>query len=985
MSDLLARLWPAFQAESSEQLESLELALSATEVGALDINDLFRAMHTIKGGCAMMGFGSMEAVAHEAEDLLDILRRGDMPLDDHLVDVLLESVDALKGQLQEAVNTRAAPQPAPSVVRRLRELVEASASGGDAPPASSPSPSSTDRATENPQTASGRADTPSCEGADASCKQRMERFAGFCRQNLSSLVNARLFATRRPQAETGDLVQLARASGLSALGVLAERAFSSGPADLEADIAALLWRLHELEHEQGLDIGVAATTKMLAARLVDARQAAISALAQSMQHLQGDDIADVAIVSASLSHAESLRDRLILSGAFRSAALMQVVMQTMRDLTRGAIGADAQLLELLGIAATLPQELDDQAVEDAAYQAMCDQVMERLLECVTRVAGGDAVQRNQDYLARHTPLCRETLQALSENALELLREAAQRGERIFEIDGDLEASDEAGEKLVSWLRESASVFTSYTIFGERDDSGVSQRTRFGLVAAIPSGTTSPEMLLARLETEGLRAQLVEPCLTDASSASQDKLSTGQEPGRASRESPESNAMPDSTAGTSTMRVDSSVLDRFVDRVGEMVMLRNALAYSQHDDHLLNSLRSCRAKLSAGGARLTPGDVQALSGLLHELDVRLDGLSQADTRLQGALNRLQEDVLALRVVPLAVLFNRLPRVVRDLSRSQNKHIDIAFSGEDLRVDKGMVDVLLEPLMHMVRNCVDHGIETPAERAASAKSETATLTIAATQSGGVLNLEIRDDGRGLDYDAIRRKATAMGIFSHDQARQASHEDLAALIFNPGFSTAQRVTEVSGRGVGMDVVRTRINHVGGSIRVLSEPGKGTSFHLRLPLTVAIQNVLLVQSGTSQYAIPERYVAEVVSLEQDALQSVQSQAACLLRGAMLPLYGLGELLGIAQSESAEAGRERRQVAVLATGSMRIGVLVDAILGRPEVFVRDVHPDIARMPAIGGVCILGGGEVVVILDGDGLVDLAGRNAQSIHDLLCAS
>ncbi|MFP5465582.1 MAG: chemotaxis protein CheA, partial [Gammaproteobacteria bacterium] len=425
---------------------------------------------------------------------------------------------------------------------------------------------------------------------------------------------------------------------------------------------------------------------------------------------------------------------------------------------------------------------------------------------------------------------------------------------------------------------------------------------------------------------------------------------------------------------------------FVNRVGEMVMLRNMLSHALHDDEMTMRLR--RLRLALGNATpqataLGSQDANALRELLGDIEARLEHLAQADLRLQGALGRLQEDVLGLRVVPIGMVFNRLPRVVRDLSHAQNKNVELEISGEDVRIDKGMVEVLLEPLMHMVRNSIDHGVESPAERAKAGKRPTATLSLTARQQGNSLLVEVADDGRGLNRERIRARAIAAGLLPEAEANALSDRELCNLVFLPGFSTAERVTEVSGRGVGMDVVKTRIMQLGGQIDVQSPPGQGARFTLRLPLSVAIQNVILVAVDDRQFALPERNVTEVISIAPSQLQRVQGQAACLLRGVTLPVYHLGMLTGGASVAASD--RAELEIIVLSDGVFRIGILVDRVIGRPEVFVRDMHPDIARLPGVGGVSILGDGRVVVILDCENLFELATRNAQSLRSLLRAS
>jgi chemotaxis protein histidine kinase CheA len=298
---------------------------------------------------------------------------------------------------------------------------------------------------------------------------------------------------------------------------------------------------------------------------------------------------------------------------------------------------------------------------------------------------------------------------------------------------------------------------------------------------------------------------------------------------------------------------------------------------------------------------------------------------------------------------------------------------------VRIDKGMVDVLVEPLMHLVRNAVDHGLEPAAERVAAGKPAQGCLRVTARQQSNTLLLEIADDGRGLDSARLRDRALALGLLDAAAAAAQGERELQQLIFLPGFSTAPRVSGVSGRGVGMDAVKASVTRMGGQIELASTPGQGTVFTLHLPLSAAIQNVVLVAAGTRQFAVPERNVAEVVSLPAAALQTVQGQACCLLRGVTLPLYRLAELLGDAGGSDASS---RLEVVVITDGVHRIGLVVGQVLGRPEVYLRELHPDLARLPGVGGASILGDGRVVIIVDCEKLFALALRRAQSLRSLV---
>ena len=326
-------------------------------------------------------------------------------------------------------------------------------------------------------------------------------------------------------------------------------------------------------------------------------------------------------------------------------------------------------------------------------------------------------------------------------------------------------------------------------------------------------------------------------------------------------------------------------------------------------------------------------------------------------------------MALRVVPMETVFKRFPRLVRDLAQSQGKRIRLDQTGQEVKIDKAMVEVLSDPLMHMVRNSADHGIESPEERRATGKSEEAQILINALQQGSRVIVQVSDDGRGIDTEKVRKKAVDRGLVKEADSLHLSQEEIFNFLFLPGFSTAEKVTETSGRGVGMDVVRNNVMRLGGKIHIKSELGKGSMFTLEMPLSAAVQEVMLVSVAGQTLALPGRYVAEVVEIENGSVQSVKGRQAVLLRGAFLPLVYMGDLLGFDRVATDKA--RYRAAVVVSNGQQMVGIEVDQMIGRRELFVKDIHPRLAALPGVGGASIMGDGKVVLILDGESLLRLA--------------
>jgi two-component system chemotaxis sensor kinase CheA len=928
MSDLTRKLWPAFLAESSEQLEALELALLQDCV-EVDINAVFRHFHTLKGGCAMMGFAGMEAIAHACEDLLDGVRRGERVLDAALTAALLAALDCLKAQLAGADQDGAGPAPEPALLARLHDLAGNPAATADA--------------------AAAPADTVN------HCPQLVP----LLRDMLAPLCAAALQETAWPAPALALLEQLqqtARADDAAAVATLAQQLAATAPGGARLPLLAeLMDRVSFLEATVAPGLAAEASRLLrgqLEAELRQRTATAVSALATPGARRKGE-------LAAALHASTGLLQLTQLLGLAHSRVLLRLALQVLRECQRGTLAATPEMQELLQIAVALPNELLPGLEEDAPYVAMAGQLQDKLQEAIVHAARRDSLAARDEAIRERIEISPAVLAALDADALDRLETALAGADCIVELRADLEAAADAGAAFMAWLTGNGSLIGSCTL--PAPDGAASARLCF--VAALALAPEAIRTALGRLDV----AVELQVCARRAAA--------GDSAPTTARAAARSNG---------TLRVDSTVVDGFVNRVGEMVTLRNMMAHALYRDEL--AARQDRLALllrdRSAAQPLADAELEEVRALLAALAAQREELQQSDVRLQGALARLQEGVLELRVVPVGQVFNRLPRVVHDLSQALGRDVRCELAGEDVRIDKGMVDVLLEPLLHLVRNAIDHGIEPAAERRAAGKPAQALLRVSARQAGSMLLLEVADDGRGLNHERIRTRAVSAGLVSAADAAGLGERELSHLIFLPGFSTAEQVSEISGRGVGMDVVKTRVNQIGGQIEVESTAGRGASFTLRLPLSAAIQNVILVAAGTRQLALPERNVAEILSLPASALQTVQGQACCLLRGVTLPLYRLSALLGAAAT--AGAG-ERLEVVVMTDGVQRIGVVVERVLGRPEVFLRDMHPDLARLPGVGGASILGDGRVVIVADCEKLFDLALRQAQSLPSLVHAS
>jgi chemotaxis protein histidine kinase CheA len=295
---------------------------------------------------------------------------------------------------------------------------------------------------------------------------------------------------------------------------------------------------------------------------------------------------------------------------------------------------------------------------------------------------------------------------------------------------------------------------------------------------------------------------------------------------------------------------------------------------------------------------------------------------------------------------------------------------------IRIDKGMSDMLADPLIHLLRNAIDHGVEAEAERRAAGKPDTAIVRLIARQQGNRIVMEIRDDGRGIDIERVRRRALASRLSSEDEISRMSDDQLARFVFTPGFSTKDEVTDVSGRGVGLDVVLVHVTKLGGKIDIATATGQGTTFRLDLPLSAAIQPMLLADTGVQSIGFPEAMVSETLMFPSAGVQFVNGQRAILLRERFLPVFELTELLRLPPACS-PANQSDLPIVLCQWAGQRVGIEVHRILRRGEMLIREAHPRVAALPGIGGITSMGLDRVVLVLDPEGLFDLARKASVS--------
>ncbi|MEW6238966.1 MAG: chemotaxis protein CheA [Candidatus Omnitrophota bacterium] len=332
-----------------------------------------------------------------------------------------------------------------------------------------------------------------------------------------------------------------------------------------------------------------------------------------------------------------------------------------------------------------------------------------------------------------------------------------------------------------------------------------------------------------------------------------------------------------------------------------------------------------------------------------------------------LTQLQETIMDTRMVPIGTVFSRYRRVVRDLSHNRGKKVNLVIEGEETELDKKIIDQIGDPLMHMVRNSVDHGIESPEERRAKGKSPEGLLHLNAYHVGNCIIISVKDDGQGLDPEKLKAKAVEKGTITPEEAAAMSQRECLNLVFRAGFSTAKEVTDISGRGVGMDVVRRSIDQLGGTIDIETEVGKGATFYIKLPLTLAIIQALLVESQNEMYAIPISHISETIRITRKEIYTVKGQGKVIrLRNSVVPILNLKNVM---EMEIVEEEPDRFYVAVLKHGDTYAGLIVDRMVNEEEIVIKSLGGDITHAPYVAGAAILGNGRVILILDAVSLIE----------------
>ena len=452
-----------------------------------------------------------------------------------------------------------------------------------------------------------------------------------------------------------------------------------------------------------------------------------------------------------------------------------------------------------------------------------------------------------------------------------------------------------------------------------------------------SSSVSPEILAA--------LEAAKRTLAGAPGVVKEDARTSPSPqGAAQAASQQQAAQPATQAGApargalQTLRVDVERIDKVMNLTGEIVLVRN---------RLLNISSALDEKISG--------------------DEHVEGLNEAVSFLDLVTSDIQLAVMKMRMQPIKKVFGKFPRLVRDISQNLGKDVQLNISGEDTEVDRSVIERIGDPLVHSLRNAIDHGIESMEERRVLGKSPKGLVEVKAYQQGSQIVIEVVDDGRGLDIEKIRRKALAQGLISDEEALKMTDKEVTNLIFLPGFSTVEVATELSGRGVGMDVVKTSISRLNGYVEVLTSRGRGTTLRISIPLTLAIIQALMVRTEGAQYAIPLGPIEETLKVGAKDIDYVSGNPVLSIRDKIYPLAELKDMLNLRSSAEEPSGDEHRYVLVIAVGDRHFAIAVDELIGQEEVVIKAIDGIDTDDTGILGATITGEGKIVLILDPSGM------------------
>lgn len=930
-----------------EKLMQLERAPDDVEL----MTELFRFVHTLKGNSGLFDFPEMTRVLHAGEDLMDAVRNGRVAYSQQLADRLLDAMDfvgmlcdeieaeggigaafaADSARLTESLRQLMASAERDAAARGGEEAVASLSASPDVPPTDPNSPVGT-------QPSAAKIDLPLAGIPEAA------RMAAYRRARAGDALHWLSYAPAEECFFNGDdpFFQARQTPGVLWGGIVAREAW---PKLAEMDAYRCLLDFHLLTTAPRAELDDYYRYMPEQIRLLPVPPLALvlpqgdpnggpvyeDFVVDALRNLRDDDVA--AVARAAHAMLELSNPGLWFSSALRwllllvecepaNRAALTALVESLRSLQpvdwhrleHGADGAPAAPVAAAGANAAVTSA--PLAAEDAAA-----------------LAAIIAAQRAILALPIEAPWQLGRLRAVGSTLAGCLR-AIGRADGVPEVEAataqalTTNSPQPLGECLDDWLAG----WLEQRLAAEGDCApgelapGERAPALAGSAAIASEGVALPGAAAAAVLSAADQGAAVAATSAGKAAAEGDgEIKFGRR------------AEDAGGAGAKSLKVDQAKIDRLMNLIGEIVVAKNALPYL-----------AGRAE-TVFGVRELAREIKAQYAVINRI-----------------AEEMQDGIMQIRMMPVSFIFQRFPRLVRDISRKLGKEVNLVLEGEDTEADKNIIEALGDPLVHIVRNSLDHGFELPEVRRAAGKPPAGTLTIRATQESDRVVIEIVDDGKGIDPAVIKRKAYEKGLIDETALERLSDQEAVNLVFAPGFSTAEVISDLSGRGVGMDVVRTAIEKVNGTISLESQKGKGTCLRLSLPLSMAVTNVMIVESDGQLFGVPMDCVVETVRVPRADIHTIKKSLTTVLRGRIIPLKSTNALLGLAAPPLAN-DEDELAVLVVRLGDESVGLLVDDFRETVDIILKPMAGVLAGLPAYSGSALMGDGSVLMVLNVKGL------------------
>ncbi|HJA79178.1 MAG TPA: Hpt domain-containing protein [Candidatus Desulfovibrio intestinavium] len=938
-------LFADFIIEAKEHLETIEpnlLELEKTPDNLALLNDIFRPMHSLKGASGFLGLNRINQLAHKSENILDELRKGTMVVTSEIMDVILSSTDALRQMVENLETTNSEGDVE---IDHIIAQIDAIMSGETAPAAETPAQAPAQESAP-PAAEAAAVEAPAAQEAPAPAAAPVvgESVGMSSKEWVAGLPDTPEYALNAfGEGHLKDFID----ESLEIIGNLNDGLLELEEGNSQEDLINDIFRffhnmkgnsgiigyneLNALTHEAETLLNNVRQGKMtpthelidLLLLVVDVMEALVSRIDVASGKTHPFDTTPVLTqLKKAVAGEEVSLPPALLAAQKGSAPAVEMTANGVEVVTPTIIPVGAEGDDMDAFQATVKQQFEiiHAALATLRKDGSHKDSEDALFRCLTAIKNASSFVGFND------------VKEYAERTASIVDQGRSQG-IDFSLMVDLISQEtaiieEMAAAAVVRQKEGGAGASASPAAAEAAPAAKPAAATAPVAEAAPAAAPAPEAAPA--------AEVSKPAPAPAAAAPKPAPAPAAKPAAAPAAKAAAAAKPaaENVQKSSSIRVDHERLDHLMNLIGELIINRNRYAL------IARSLES-------GGSDV---DVSLVAQSLSETTYAMARIS----------DDLQDTIMKVRMVPVSSVFSRFPRLVRDLSRKSGKEVELIMEGEETELDKSVVEAIGDPLVHLIRNSVDHGIEPEDVRVAAGKSPKGRVTLRAFHKGNSVAIEIEDDGKGIDPEKMREVAVRKGIITTEEAAQLDDREAVELIFAPGFSSAEKITDISGRGVGMDVVRTNIKNLKGSVSTNSEVGRGTRFTLSLPLTLAIIDALMVNVSGQTYAIPLDAVSETTKIESSRLTDVKGRKAVTLRGEVLGIVELSEMLELPRTEPLP---EVLSVVVIHDNDRRLGLVVDRLLERQEIVIKPLGAYLGDLKGISGATIMGDGSVILILD----------------------